>query len=118
MNVNVLGTEYNIVYKDYEEDQEFKENKLVGYCSNNLKLIAVCNMKTYPGWQNSSEEEIDYFQKHTLRHEIVHAFFNESGLYHSSNQVEAPWAVNEEMVDWIASQGVKIHKAWKEVGAL
>ena len=55
--------------------------------------------------------------KTTLRHEIVHAFLGESGLSANSNETDA-WARNEEMVDWIAIQGPKIWKAWKEVGAV
>lgn len=57
-------------------------------------------------------------QKETLRHEIVHAFFNESGLADSSSTVEGAWAKNEEMVDWIALQGPKLCAAWKEAGCL
>ncbi len=52
-------------------------------------------------------------QEETLRHEIVHAFLYESGLNNSSD-----WARNEEIVDWIAVQGLKIVKAWKEAGVL
>ena len=54
----------------------------------------------------------------TLRHEIVHAFFNESGLKESSNGCESGWAKNEEMVDWIALQLPKIYKACESVNAL
>lgn len=41
-----------------------------------------------------------------------------SGLNVNSLPCEDGWATNEEMVDWIAIQGPKIFKAWKEAGAL
>jgi len=55
--------------------------------------------------------------KETLRHEIVHAFLFECGLSACSGYADH-WAKNEEMVDWIAIQGPKIHEAWKKAGAL
>lgn len=67
------------------------------------------------------ESLLDYVeisQKQTLRHEIVHAFFDESGLASSSLGIDGPWAKNEEMVDWFALQGPKIYKAWQEAGAI
>ena len=52
-------------------------------------------------------------RRQTLRHEIVHAFFLESGL-----GSESDYAQNEELVDWIARQGPKLYRAWAEAGAL
>ena len=52
-------------------------------------------------------------RKQTIRHEIVHAFFFESGL-----GGESDYAQNEELVDWIARQGPKLYRAWAEAGAL
>ena len=56
--------------------------------------------------------------KEVLCHEIVHAFFNESGLQDNSFGIDNSWARNEEMVDWIAIQGAKIYKAWQDADAL
>lgn len=53
----------------------------------------------------------------TLRHEIIHAFLAESGLWGSSEPAKA-WAMNEEMIDWIALQFPKILKAFKEAKAI
>ena len=64
------------------------------------------------------EKAQEIYWKKTLRHEIMHAFLNESGLSDSSNQYGGAWAKNEEMVDWIALQGEKIYNAWKEANAL
>ena len=75
-------------------------------------------MHTYKGWDNEAEKTGAAAQKQTIRHEIVHAFFDESGLMDSSSIVDCPWSKNEEMVDWIANQGMKIYKAWQEADAL
>ena len=118
MTVNVLGTEYTVIVKKYGEDEVFERRSIDGYCDNWTKQIVVCDMSTYKGWENELPDTIAEVQKETLRHEIVHAFFNESGLADSSNAVDCAWAKNEEMVDWIAMQGPKIWKAWQEAGAV
>ena len=108
--VNILGTEYKIHERSVKEDKILEECD--GYCDWTARVIVV-------------EREIDgslgnmvHYMKKVLRHEIVHAFLVESGLDCSSLGIEAAWARNEEMVDWIARQGEKIYAAWKEVGAL
>lgn len=117
VKLNVLGTDYTVAVKKYDEDEYFKRANCNGYCNSLLKEIVLCEMSTYPDWQNETQAEINFQTKATLRHEIVHAFFNESGLECSSNSVEA-WARNEEMVDWFALQGPKIYRVWEEAGAL
>lgn len=117
MKINVLGTEYTITFKKYNEDEYFKRADCNGYCSGLLKEIVLCEMSTYPDWDNETKESIDIQTKETLRHEIVHAFLNESGLACNSNSTDS-WARNEEMVDWFALQGPKICKVWEEVDAL
>lgn len=118
MKINVLGTEYTIIVKKYEEDEAFERSSIDGYCDNWKKQIVCCDMQTHKRWVHEPPESIAVVQKEILRHEIVHAFFNESGLADSSNCVDEAWAKNEEMVDWIAMQGPKIYKAWQEADAL
>lgn len=65
-----------------------------------------------------SEEEQKIQTKRILRHEIIHAFFNESGLQDDSSNIDCGWAVNEEMVDWIAIQFPKMVKAFEEADCL
>lgn len=118
MKVNVLGAKYAVITKKYDEDETFERNSVDGYCDGWTKQIVVCDMNTHKGWTHEPPETIAVVQKEIVRHEIVHAFFNESGLADSSNFIDAAWAKNEEMVDWIALQGPKIYKAWQEAGAL
>lgn len=118
MTVNVLGTKYTVVVKKYDEDEAFARRSIDGYCDGLMKQIVVCDMTTYKGFENEERAYCSASQRKTVRHEIVHAFFFESGLSQSSNIVDVSWAMNEEMVDWFANQGQKIYAAWREAGAL
>lgn len=118
MTVNILGTPYEIIVKKYNEDEAFERRSFAGYCDGYTKEIVICDMSTYKGWENEPKETVEIAEKEILRHEIVHAFFNESGLSANANAIEGSWAKNEEMIDWIALQGVKIYDAWKAVGAV
>lgn len=118
MRISVLGTEYEIIKRKHDDDPKFKNHPIDGYCDSLTKKIVHCDMTTYPGWENDPPDVIAIAEKQTIRHEIVHAFFDESGLQESGNQFEGSWATNEEMVDWVAIQGPKIYKAWEAAGAL
>ena len=118
MKISVLGTEYEIVVKKYDEDEAFERCSFCGYCDGYKKEIVVCDLSTYKGWEHESKETVEIAQKETLRHEIVHAFLHESGLKGCSNVYQSGWAINEEMIDWFAIQGDRIHKAWMEADAL
>lgn len=117
MKVNILGTEYIVITKKYDDDEVFKREEASGYCGYTEKEIVLCEMDTYPGWEHETEASRCNQMKATLRHEIVHAFLGESGLSMNSNETDA-WARNEEMVDWFALQGPKIYKAWQEADAI
>ena len=118
MIINVLGTEYEVSKKKYSEDPYFEKRCLDGYCDSIEKKIVYCDMTTYRGWEGEPENRAAIAEKATLRHEIVHAFFDESGLQESSLLFDEGWAKNEEMIDWIAIQGPKIYEAWKQAGAV
>lgn len=118
MTVTILGAEYTITKKKYSEEPAFGRRSIDGYCDSYTRDIVHCDMATYPGWENELPETIALAEKQTLRHEIVHAFFSESGLMCSAIAYNNAWVENEEMVDWIANQGPKIYKAWSEADAL
>lgn len=118
MKLNILGTEYTIIVKKYDEDETFERRSIDGYCDDWTKQIVVCDMSTYKGWEHEPPKTIAAAQKETMRHEIVHAFLSESGLGDSALSPDCAWAKNEEMVDWFALQGHKIFKAWQEAGAV
>lgn len=116
--VNILGTVYEIETKQYGDDPWFKENSCDAYCDGTLKKIVMCDLKTWPRFEKETDECLTVMRKEVLRHEIVHAFLNESGLRDSALTADGPWARNEEMVDWFAIQGPKIYEAWQSVSAI
>ena len=118
MTVPILGTEYEIIKKKYADDPVFSEKVAVGICDTVLKEIVYCDLRTHPDYDGESMEFIRKSERSTLRHEIVHAFLAESGLRECSLAFEDGWATNEEMVDWIALQGEKIHTAWQAADAI
>jgi len=76
------------------------------------------DLESTPDWKDEPEELREKTEKCTLRHELVHAFLNESGLMWNSFTPDKAWAKNEEMVDWIAIQSPKLFKVFREVNAL
>lgn len=78
MKINVLGTEYEVIYDTLADD-------------------SMC-----------------IYEQKVLCHELIHAFMYESGLDVNSNNIEQ-WAMNEEMIDWMAIQMPKIMEAYESV---
>lgn len=116
--INVLGTKYRIETHKVSEDSYLEENKLSGYCGEDSKLIVIADMSEGKYFSGMDELEREAYRKRVLRHEIMHAFLNESGLSDSSNQYGGAWAKNDEMVDWFAIQSPKIFKIYSELGLL
>lgn len=109
LSVNILGTEYTVKFMSEKEDYRLEE--MDGYTDFYSKLIVVENSRT------GTIHNINEYHRKVLRHEIVHAFLYESGLATSSHG-NGSFADDEEIVDWIAIQGRKIHKAWESVYAI
>lgn len=115
--INVLGTEYRIMFKNDEDvakDMLCNVGECGGYCSPTEKLIVIAMFDQLHG---ENEESKEYLKKWNMRHEITHAFLNESGLSDNSNKSDC-WAKNEEMVDWFAIQSPKIYKVFAELDIL
>lgn len=107
---NILGTEYTVEYKKDNEDDVLKDSN--GYCDITSKKIVILAEK-----RNTDDvDDFKYLQRKTMRHEIIHAFIFESGLFTNTYCVDGGWAKNEEMVDWIAIQFPKILKVFMELG--
>lgn len=111
--VDILGTRYRIEKRKISEDSYLKENKLDGFCSEYEKLIVVADVREEEFFGITTESERISIEKAILRHEIVHAFLDESGLSANTAQYQCGWAKNEEMVDWISIQIPKIVEAYK-----
>ena len=63
MTVDVLGTPYSIEFFDYGEKPYFKQNMADGYCDNVTKEIVMCNMQTYPGYEDETPEYCRMIEK-------------------------------------------------------
>lgn len=103
-NVNILGTEYSI-----EIDDTLEKTELDGLCKEYDKRISIRNAGSMLNDDDSTGVKKIRFDE-VLRHEIIHAFFYESGLDDYSG--------NEQLVDWIAKQFPKLEKAFKEADCL
>lgn len=106
MKVNVLGTVYSIEQSNKVDDLCLETCS--GYCDSSVKKIVINTFQR----QHNSLEDLDAFEKQITRHELVHAFLNESGLGDES------WGSNEEIVDWIACQFPKLLKAFEETNSI
>lgn len=105
--VHILGTAYKILIieeGDYRYDRDAD-----GWVDTFAKEILIFNFRQ----SVDSVRDLVAYQKKIIRHEIIHAFLYESGLWQNSYGSKC-WARNEEMVDWIAIQMPKIQSAYKE----
>ena len=98
--INILGTEYNILYMNDEECPKLKDCD--GYCDTSVKKIVIRNLDNERDDPNS-KEDLDEYTRKVTRHEIIHAMFYESGL-----SVNSGYENDETLVDWIAIQAPKI----------
>lgn len=108
--VNILGSEWKILFRSGNEDPKLACDD--GYCDESVREIVV---ETYETAKDDAQAcaDIPKIQRQVIRHEIVHAFLFESGLGPCSE-----WAQNEEMVDWIARQFPKLLKAFQDAEAM
>ena len=108
--INILGEEWTILLQTtVVRTDEYAHTSKFG-----RKIVIIDRMKSL--LCTHSKMEIINILYQSLRHEIVHAFLAESGLYRSSNEYKGPWPMNEEMVDWFAVQSPKIFRAYQELG--
>lgn len=112
MKVNILGTEYDIIYSTPKKHPVL--NSADGVTDTTTKEIIVNKLEKEQRNRDSLKNLVKYRNK-VVRHEVIHAFLYESGLSINSGKVDG-WASNEEMVDWIAIQSPKLNKVFCELG--
>lgn len=112
--VNILGTEYRVIRGS--TDKYPKLQNADGYCDHSIKEIVVLDCSKYEDDINRIKD-LESYEKKVARHEVIHAFFYESGLWVNSFSVD-DWATNEEMTDWFAIQSPKIFKVFQELGIM
>lgn len=100
-HVNILGSTWTVT------PEEMKDNNYDGLTDSSMKEIRI---------RLDNVNEVGNFEalvKKQTRHEVIHAFLYESGLSFNSD-----WAVNEELVDWIAIQFPKIAEVYEKLGCM
>lgn len=102
--INILGTEYEIA-----EDSGLCRTDFDGICKNYVKSVQTRELENMLD-QDSTEREKRVRLEEVLRHELVHAFFFESGLNEYSE--------DEQLVNWIAIQFPKMLKAFQEADCI
>ncbi len=108
MKVKILGMEYEIIMN--AEEKEYPKLKgLSGYTDVSIKKIVIGKFEK----DDNTIEDLTLYQREVIRHEIIHAFFYESGL--DSN---CDYARNEELIDWIAIQFEKMLRVFIRAGAI
>jgi hypothetical protein len=112
--VNILGAKYK-VYTDVPVSKDDSLINRFGYSAPIEHKIVIADLNTIDGWKDETDAVKQKQNQATLRHEVIHCFIYESGLWGSSCGIDA-WALNEEMVDWIAIQFPKILKIYQELG--
>lgn len=110
--VKILGATYK-VYLGVDPKKDESLTKLYGYCCPSEKHIKVVDINKLSEWNDYTAEAKARQNNENIRHEIIHAFLYESGLWSSSMQYGNSWAMNEEMVDWIAIQYPKIKRVYE-----
>lgn len=108
--VNILGTEYEIII---DAPDEMLHEDADGAMDHSVKRIVVAKFES----DRDSVKDLDVYRKKVLRHEIIHAFLFESGLWNNSGNVTA-WGQSEEITDWFAIQSPKIMKVFEELEVL
>lgn len=112
--VSILGSSYRI-YMNVPISEDKDLNDKFGYCSPTMQKIVIADLDSIESWKEEPSYSKKVQNNRTLRHEIIHAFLNESGLWGSSFSCDT-WALNEEMIDWLAIQFPKIVKVFKKLG--
>lgn len=98
--INILGTTYDIEFQERKRDSSATVN-IDGTCDYTSKKIIIYNMDDY------DYDNVKIYINNVIRHEIAHAFLNESGL--------TAYSFDETLVEWIAIQVPKIIKLYNEL---
>jgi accessory colonization factor AcfC len=107
MTVDVMGAKWTLVERTREEDRRLDGND--GYCDWTTKQIVLA--RDIGGAMN----DLDSCARQVKRREIVHAFLKECGLSEHSCEAQPQ---SDALVDWFATVGPRIYRAWIKVEAI
>ena len=107
--VNILGTEYEIRELTEKEFPALESNNAVGLCERFSKEI-ILDIEHFGIPKPTNSEDFHLFKKQVLRHEIIHAFFHESG--------QTDYCEDEKLVEFLAIQIPKMFKVFEKLEIL
>lgn len=110
-SVSIMGTAWTLVSRSKADDKKLLE--LAGYTDPTKRMIVLLD-EDADDW---SVADLHASLQATIRHELIHAFLYECGLWADSANAEH-WAMNEEMIDWFALKLPAIEKACKDANAM
>ena len=102
MKINILGKEWVITYENESNNKILRKSE--AYCDYSTRKIVINDEIGIDG----NLEAMDYYKNKVIRHELIHAFFFESGL--------TQYFYDETLVEFLAIQMFKINDIFKEVG--
>ena len=102
--IDILGTKYELSTATQREDSRLVGS--AGYCDGSAKKIVLAS--DLDDGSIDVTDDLKSAQDKITRHEVIHAYFHESGL--------DGYAENELIVDWIALQFPKILKTFEQLG--
>lgn len=104
--INILGEKYQLIESDESENAKMKgADGFAEFYSKKLFIDKSLNEEHELHW-----EDIGEYKKKVIRHEIMHAFFHESGL--------SECAKDEDLVEFLAIQLPKIFKLMNNIDVL
>ena len=108
--ITVLGQNYKILLHTLDEDPKLHEWN--GYHEPWSKKIVIDSELAEETKKNPiGVENVDAYIRQIYRHEIMHAFFCESGITYRYSKDEEDF-----LVDWIARMYPKMKKIFDELG--
>lgn len=82
--VDILGTRYSVYRVASGENEYMEKLHYGGLCTTIDHRIYILDLSTTEEWGGETEEVRKSMEACTLRHEVIHAFLNESGLQWNS----------------------------------
>lgn len=107
--INILGSEWKIYFSNSTKDRLLRDSD--GYTDKSTRSIIICKIEP-----DCEVADFSVAQKSIIRHEIIHAFLEESGL--SGNVENKSIGVPDTYIDWFAIQSPKIYKVFKQLNLL
>ena len=108
--VSILGTDYTVLFDVPEEEMPEGADGCMDY---SIKAIKIAKFEP----SRDSLKNLNEYKNKVLRHEVIHAFLYESGMWNNSGSSEA-WGQDETITDWIAIQFPKILEVFRELDCL